>query len=431
MSSLLRFGHNLFKQKSVLLVFVFFSLFFMLWANQTIAQSAQWRGPNRDGIYPETGLLKEWPENGPDILFTTEGIGKGFSSAVATSEKIYVTGIIDTIEYISCLDLKGNILWQKPYGRSWNQSYPETRCTPTVDEDRVYVITGMDYLTCFNAQNGAEIWSVDIHEKYQSEWDMFGVSESILLVGDKLIVTPAGPLTTVIALNKYSGELIWQSKSLEAHRSNMSPMAIDHCGKKYIITADQTHLLGADANNGDILWTYQYNFLDENNDNSTILANTPIYKDSCLWVSNGWDVKSVMLEIAPDGKSVYEKFADHTFDNQNHGVVLVDGFLYGSNFTGRQTGKWVCMNWETGEIVWIGDFHNKGPVIYADGMLYIQEEKRGNMALVKADPKAFEIVSTFRMDAGAGPYWARPTIYNAMLLVRHGEVLRAYDIHQK
>ena len=396
------------------------------------AQNAQWRGLHRDGIYQETALLKIWPENGPDILFTTEGLGKGFSSPVATSERIYINGNIDTTEYLSCLDMAGNILWQKPYGRCWNQSYPEARCTPTVDNNRVYVITGMDRLVCFDALNGVELWSVDIHEKYKSEWDMFGVSESILLVDDKLILTPAGPLTTVIALNKENGELIWQSKTLEAHRSNISPQVIDHCGKKYIITATQTHLLGVDALTGEILWTYHYNFLDQNNDNSTIFTNTPVYKESCLWLSDGWEVKSVMLEISPDGKSVVEKFADQTFDNQNFGVVLVNGFLYGSNFTGRQTGKWVCMNWDTGEIVWIGDFHNnKGPIIYADGMLYIIEEKRGNVALVNATSKDFEIVSTFRMDAGTGPYWAHPGIYNGMLLIRHGEVLRAFNIKQK
>jgi outer membrane protein assembly factor BamB len=135
-----------------------------------------------------------------------------------------------------------------------------------------------------------------------------------------------------------------------------------------------------------------------------------------------------MLEIAPDGRSVSEKFVDQTFDNQNHGVVVVDGFVYGSNFTGRNSGKWVCMNWDTGEIVWIGDFHNKGPIIYADGMLYCYEEKRGNMALVKADPKEFKVVSSFRVTEGAGPHWARPSIYNGMLLVRHGESLVSYKI---
>jgi outer membrane protein assembly factor BamB len=187
-------------------------------------------------------------------------------------------------------------------------------------------------------------------------------------------------------------------------------------------------VLSVGINNGEILWTYQYNFLNENDENTTILANSPIYQDSCLWISNGWDVKSVMLEIAPDGSSVSERFTDQTFDNQNHGVVLVDGFLYGSNFTGRNSGKWVCMNWKTGEIVWIGDFHNKGPIIYADGMLYCYEEKRGNMALVKANPKEFEVISSFRVDEGEGPHWARPSIYLGMLLVRHGDALTAYQI---
>ena len=225
-----------------------------------------------------------------------------------------------------------------------------------------------------------------------------------------------------------TGKLVWKSKSIHAHRSNMSPILIEHFEKEYIITASQTHVLGVDARKGEILWTYQYNFLDENEENTTILTNSPVYQDSCLWISNGWDVKSVMLEIAPDGKSVSERFANQTFDNQNHGVVLVDGFLYGYNFTGRNSGKWVCMNWKTGEIVWIGDFYNKGPIIYADGMLYCYEEKRGNLALVKADPKEFKVKSSFRVMEGSGPHWARPSIYYGMLLVRHGDALITYDI---
>ncbi|HBB92990.1 MAG TPA: alcohol dehydrogenase [Bacteroidales bacterium] len=393
-------------------------------------QDAQWLGPDRNGVYPDTGLLKEWPEEGPAIIFATPGLGKGFSSAVATKERIYATGTKDTLEYLTCLDHSGNILWQKSYGRCWNKSFPEARCTPTVEGERIYVLTGMDHLVCFHALTGAEIWSVDIHKEYGSNWDMFGVSESILLVDDKVIVTPAGETTTVIALDKMTGKLVWKSESLHAHRSNMSPIAIDHAGKKYIIAAIQTHLVGVDASDGKILWTYHYNFLDKNGDNVTIFTNSPNYRDSCLWISNGWDVKSVMLRIAPDGKSVTEEYADHTFDNQNHGVVLVDSCLYGSNFTGRNSGKWICLNWKTGEITWIADFYNKGPIIAADGMLYIYEEKGGNMALVKADPKEFKITSTFKVSKGTGPYWAHPSIYYGMLLVRHGDYLVSYNVRE-
>jgi len=391
-------------------------------------QSAQWRGPSRNGVFPDTALLEKWPESGPEKIFVASGIGKGYSSAVATSDFIYVTGIMDTTEYLTALDHQGKLVWQKPYGRCWHKTFPETRCTPTVDGNRVYVLTGMDRMTCFNAMNGEEIWSVDIHEEFQSRWDMFGVSESPLIFDDMIIATPAGKTTTVIALDKSTGKLKWKSESLDAYRSNMSPILIEHFEKQYIITATQTHVLGVDIDNGEILWTYHYNFLNEKNENTTILANSPIYQDSCLWISNGWDVQSVMLEIAPDGRSVTERFKDQTFDNQNHGVVSVDGFLYGSNFTGRNSGKWVCMNWKTGEIVWIGDFHNKGPIIYADGMLYCYDEKRGHIGLMKADHEAFQLVSSFRVSDGMGPHWARPTIYYGMLLIRHGDVLISYDI---
>ncbi len=392
------------------------------------AQEVQWRGPNRDGIYPDSDLLKEWPEEGPEVLFVSKGIGRGFSSAVASSEMIYVTGIKDSYEYLTAMDLPGNIVWQKSSGPCWDQSYPETRSTPTVEDDRVYVLTGKDNMVCFHALTGEVIWSVDIHQEYDSRWDMFGVSESVLLVGDKVITTPAGESTMAIALDKMTGELVWKSKPIGANRSNMSPILINHCGKEYVIASSQTHMLGVDPQNGEILWDYHYNFLNEAHENTTILANTPIYKDSCLWISNGWDVPSVMLEIAPDGRSVSEKYRDQTFDNQNHGVVLVDGYLYGSNFTDQNDGKWICMNWDTGEIKYIGDFHNKGPVIYADGMLYCYEEKRGHMALVKADPEEFKVTSSFRITEGAGPHWARPTIFNQILLVRHGEVLIAYKV---
>jgi outer membrane protein assembly factor BamB len=395
------------------------------------AQEAQWRGPARDGNFPDTMLLEEWPEGGPGILFITEGIGRGFSSAVATGEMIYVTGTKDSTEYLTALDLEGNILWQKPYGKSWDESIPDSRCTPTVDGDRVYVLTGRDRMACLDSKSGEEVWSVDIHEAYGSHWDMFGVSESLLLVDGKVIATPGGEGTTVIALDKMTGEPVWKSVSVGARRSNLSPLLIEHCGAKYIITATRTHLLSVDPDTGEILWMYHYNVLDEQGENSTILANTPTYRDSCLWITSGWDKESVMLEIAPDGRSVKEKFTDHTFDNQNHGVVLVDGYLYGSNFTDRNAGKWVCMNWRTGEIVWIADWHNKGPIISADGMLYCYEEKHGHMALVRADPRAFELVSSFRVGEGTGPHWARPTIFNGMLLVRHGDVLIAYDIAEE
>jgi outer membrane protein assembly factor BamB len=398
-----------------------------MFGSAAFAQEAQWRGANRDGKFEGTDLLKEWPEQGPKKLFVVEGLGKGHSSAIASKDRIYTTGIKDSSEYLSCMDMTGKLLWQKSYGKCWQKSYPDARCTPTLDQGRIYVITAMDNLVCFDALNGDIIWQVDVHAEYATEWDMFGVSESVVVHGEHLLITTGGKETTVIALNKNDGTLVWKSKPLNTMKGNMAPVLIQHCGGEYLITATKTHLISVDANSGEIMWTYHYNHLN-NGDNATILANTPLYKDSCLWVSNGWNEPSVMLRIANDGKSVTEVFRDHTFDNQNHGNILHDGYVYGSNFTGRNSGKWLCMNWKTGEILWIEDFHTKGPIMFADGMLYILDEKRGNIGLVEPSPKEFKLISSFRITDGKGPFWARPVVFNNMLLVRHGEALIAYDI---
>jgi len=406
---------------------ILISLFLAL-SLESQAQFPQWQGPNRTGVFPDTALLNEWPAGGPVVKFATSGLGKSFSSAVATRDRIFTTGTRDSLEYLTALSPDGKILWQQAYGHCWTKSIPEARTTPAVENDRVYVISGLDEAVCLNAQTGDMIWKVDLHATFESSWDMFGVSESPLIFKNMLIATPCGKNTTVVALDKMTGKTLWKSASLGMNRSNVSPMVIHHYDKDYIITATQTHLISVDASNGEIMWSYHYNFLDANGDNTTIIANTPNYRDHCLWVSNGWDVKSVKLEIAPDGRSVKELFADHTFDNENHGVVLIDTLLFGSSFTGRQMGKWVCMNWNTGEILWIQEWFNKGPIISADGMLYCYEEKQGNIALVKASPKEFKVISTFRVKEGTGPHWAHPSIYNKMLMIRHGDYLIAYDI---
>ena len=394
------------------------------------AQIVQWRGPERNGVFPDSGLMKEWPAEGPELIFMAEGLGRSYSSAIATGNAIYVTGLIDTLDYLTCLDHSGNILWQQPFGPAWDQSFPESRCTPTLEDNRIYVLSGKDNLTCFNAVSGEMIWEVDIHAEYGSIWDMFGVSESLLLVDGKVIVTPGGNQTTVVALDKLTGELVWKSESLGVERSNGSPVLYenDTLGIRQIIAMNRTHVLGVDPGSGEILWTRHYNFLNEKDENVTILANSPLFHEDDILISNGWDVPLAMLQISPDGKSVETKYENYTLDNQNHGLVRMGDFVYGSNFLERNFGKWVCMRWENGEIMWVVEWENKGPVIAADGMLYLMDEKRGNMALVRADENDMEIVSSFRIQGGKGPFWARPAIFGGRLYVRHGDALMVYDL---
>jgi hypothetical protein len=196
------------------------------------AQEAQWRGPARNGVFPDTALLKEWPEDGPGVLFVSEDIGRGFSSAVATESMIYVTGMKDSTEYLSAIDLKGKTLWQVPYGKAWNRSLPDARCTPAVEDDRAYVLTGLDRMSCIHAITGKEIWSVDIHDRFDSHWDMFGVSESPFLVGNKVIVTPAGETTTVIAPDGRSVKEKFQDLTFDNQNHGM--LLVRH-GEKVIV----------------------------------------------------------------------------------------------------------------------------------------------------------------------------------------------------
>jgi len=405
-------------------------LFFLLSSISVYSQDAQWRGPQRNGVFADTGLLKEWPAEGPRLIYRAEGLGKGYSSAIATADAVYVNGTKDSTEYLSCLDHSGNIIWQKPYGAAWDQSFPESRGTPLLDGDRVYVLSGKDQLACFDARSGEVNWMADIHKAYGSVWDMFGVSESPLLVDDKLILTPGGDATTVIALDKFTGQPVWQSAPLDTERSNGSSVLFenDSLGLRQIIAMNRTHVLGVDPETGEICWTWHYNKLDENGDNVTILANSPLFYDDEILISDGWDTPSVMLELSADGQTVREKYLDHTLDNQNHGLVRLGDFVYGSNFLERNFGKWVCMRWQNGEIMWVEEWENKGPVISADGMLYLMDEKRGNMALVQPGPDEMKIVSNFRVQGGRGPFWARPAIFGGRLYVRHGDALMVYEL---
>lgn len=395
-----------------------------------ISLDTQWRGPDRSGVYADRDLLTEWPERGPDLLFTTNGLGKTYSSAVATEDAIFTTGLMNSEEYLSALDLDGNILWQKAYGEGWDMSFPDARCTPLIEEDRVYVLSAKDNLVCFNADTGAVVWEIDLQTSYFSEWDMFGVSESLLLIDDKIICTPCGQETTVLALDKMTGELVWKSEALGIPRSNGSPVHVknEELGLDLIIAMNQTHVLGVDAQNGEIYWSHRYNILNENNENVTILANTPVVKGDEIFISNGWDVASEMLKLGEGGRSVSVKYSNDTLDNQNHGLVHLGEYVYGSNFLERNFGKWVCMRWEDGKIMYETDWNNKGPIISADGMLYLMDETKGNVGLAKASPDSLHVVSSFRVKKGRGPFWARPSIYNGMLLIRHGEYLLAYDL---
>jgi len=394
------------------------------------AQLVQWRGPNRDGIFNETGLLKAWPEGGPQQILEVEKIGKGWSSPIPDGDMIYITGMIDTLDYLSAIDMQGNIKWQVPYGRSWNKSFPDSRASATIEDNRIYVQSGTGRLVCFEKATGKEIWAVDVDKDFECEYHIWGNSETPLIVDDKVICTPGGKKTSVVAFDKMTGKLVWQSKSLNGQRAYASPTIYKYNQFTYILAVIGTDLIALVPETGEIVWNYKYHNPEKWDQPGLIWTNTPVFKDDRIFLTMGYDYNAKMLQMAADGKSVSEVFTDTIFDNHHHGVILTDGYLYGSNWTDNKRGKWVCMKWDTGEIKYESEWDTKGALIMADGMLYAYNEK-GNVGLIKPTPEGFKPVSEFKITKGAGPHWAHPFIANGKLFIRHGDVLMGYDIKAK
>jgi outer membrane protein assembly factor BamB len=410
--------------------YILWSFCLLFLAADLSAQPIQFRGPARDGHFPEQGLLKSWPEDGPALILETENLGKGWSTPVLTGDKIYVTGMIDTLDYLTALDMKGNILWQTSFGRSWNQSFPDTRSTPVVDGDRIYVQSGTGRVACIEKETGKELWAVGVDQKFAGEYHLWGNSETPLVVDGKVICSPGGSETSVVALDKMTGETIWKTKSMGGPRAYASATLYEYNGFRYILAVIGTHLMAIKPDNGEIAWSYKYLNPEKWDQPGLIWTNTPVYKGDEIFISKGYDYYSVMLKMDPSGTSVSEKFIDNTLDNHHHGMILSGDYLYGSNWQDNRRGQWVCMDWNTGEIKYEAEWDTKGALVMADGMLYAYNE-RGNVGLIKPGPEKFEVVSQFKVTKGAGPHWAHPFITDGKLLIRHGEALMVYDIREK
>lgn len=395
------------------------------------AQITQWRGPNRDGIFSDTELLQSWAEEGPELILEVEGIGKGYSSAIIENGVIYTSGMIDTLDYLTAINADGSFKWQVSYGRSWNKSFPDTRSTPVVEGNRIYVQSGTGRLACIDKDTGEENWAVNVDKDFEAEYHLWGNSETPLLVDDLVICSPGGNKTSIVAFNKITGELVWQTKSLGGPRAYASATVYEWNGHRFILAMTGTHILALNPKSGEIAWSYSYFIKDKWYDQPGLIwTNTPVFKDNTIFLTMGYDYHAVMLEMDSLGTSVSEKFIDQTFDNHHHGVILHDGYLYGSNWQSNKRGKWICMNWDTGEIVYVAAWDTKGTMIMADGLLYCYNEK-GNVGIAKPEPEGFNIISQFKVTQGAGPHWAHPFIGEKKLLIRHGDALMVYNIAAK
>lgn len=394
-----------------------------------------WRGPEHNGYYPDKGLLNQWPEAGPQMVFETEDAGKGYSSPLVVNDRVYITGLNEdgTREVFQCYNLQGKKQYTVEYGNPWKQSYPETRTTPAIVDGKAYVISGMAEIVCINIADGKILWKVDGGTKYQRQTGMWGTSECPLVFDDKVIYTPCGNQTTMVALNRNTGEEIWKTRPLNEKSGYVSPIMIEYKGKRQIVGSTNQTAFGVNPDNGEIMWTYDdwgpRHTGQGGRDN--IAPNSALYKDGRIFFCHGYNINGFQLQLADDLKSVKLTWRNETLDTHHGGYVLVNGKIYGSNWISNNDGNWCCVDWNTGktdyEEKWTGGA-GKGSIVAADNKLYIYDERRGFVGLVKPDPAKFDVVSKFRVAKGSGPYWAHMSIDKGVLYLRHGEYFAAYKI---
>jgi len=392
---------------------------FLIVACSTQPEVAQWRGPNRDGRYPGSGLLKQWPKDGPQLLWASDQVGDGYGSPVVTHDAVFVTGAIDSTAWLFSFDLKGSLRWKAAYGPEWTQGFPGSRSAPTVVDNLVYVSSGKGDLVCLDRKDGRKIWSVNLFSDLHGKNTMFGYSEGLIVKDQMIYCSPGGADTNVVALDRFSGKLIWKCKGMGQLSAFCSPRIIQHGKHNILLTFSELSMLGIDADNGKLLFTHKQDTA------GNVHSNAPIYQDAYLWYVAGDGNRTVKLKLAADGESISEVWRCLPFDNIMGGVVQVDNHLIA---TGHRRLELMSLDMESGQVtrqLKIG----RGATIYADGMIYLYDEK-GNMHLIDPNGGDLKEVSSFKINRGTREHFAHPVIGNGALFMRHGKSLMAYNIKQ-
>lgn len=379
----------------------------------------QWRGPNRDGKYPETNLLAEWPEDGPEVIWSFDDLGIGYSSAAVTTNRIFIAGTIDSISYMFAFDLEGKQIWKTKLGPEWMKNFPGMRSTPLINERKGYIINGFGILFCFDTENGSVIWSKDILAEFIAKNIQFGINENLLIDGNKLFCTPGGEENNVVALDKNNGDLIWTSTGNRELSAYCSPNLIEVGGNKLFITMTSKSLICINSDNGEVVWTH----LLEGAKNGTH-ACTPIYRDGYLFVQDGFEIGCFMLKLSEDGYTYEEIWKNEMMDETNGHAVVIGDNIYGAAESKK---RFVCLDWNTGEVKYKSRKISEGTVIEANGMLYCLTYG-GELSLVKPTFDGYEIVSTFQAPGIKKEHISHPVIKDGRLYVRHNNNLTVYNI---
>ena len=394
----------------------------------TLAASAadwtQWRGPGRADHSPDSGLLKSWPTDGPKQLWVNKDAGLGYAGFAVVGNRLFTMGLRKDQEWILCLDTEsGKELWATPAGAKYPNNWGDgPRATPTVDQDFVYAMGGQGTLVCAQASDGKVVWQKSMTKDLGGKLQNWGYTESILIVDNLVICTPGGEKRTLAALNKSSGELVWQTAELKDGAQYSSPILAVHQGKPQIIQLVMSKFFGVEPATGKVLWKQDF-------PGRVAVIPTPIYHDGHVYVAAGYTVGCMMIKLDADNKPTVV-YQNKVMKNHHGGVILVDGHLYGySDGPG-----WVCQNFTTGEEVWANKDLGKGSIHYADGMFYCLDEGSGTVALVERSTQKWVEKGRFKLDpkttqrSPEGRIWTHPVVINGRLYLRDQELLHCYDV---
>lgn len=384
-----------------------------------------WRGPKRDGCSTDQGLLTEWPAGGPPLAWKATGCGVGYSSVSVVGDRLFTMGDGPDGSHVQAIAVKtGRLAWMSGLVGKGGGDPAGTRSTPSVDGRCVYALGQYGDLVCLEAATGREFWRRSLTRDFGGSCPGWLYAESPLVDRDKVMVTPGGPRGAIVALNKQTGALIWQSAEFKdpAHYSSLIATEIDGVRQYIQLTAES--VAGVAADNGKLLWR-------ANCHGETAVVPTPICADHQVYVTSGYDVGCHAFGIAGDaaGFKAEALYANKEMVNHHGGVVLLAGCLYGHS----ESKGWVCQDFKTGAVVWSHHGVGKGSLCYADGHLYLRSEGgRGTVALIEASPGAYVEKGRFdQPDRSDKNSWAHPVVANGRLYLRDQDVLLCYDVKRR
>ncbi len=402
----------------VLLAFLMTPL--MIGAQASNAEWPQWRGPSRNGLSSDTGLLKQWPPSGPRQVWSISSLGEGYGSLAIKSDRLYVQGTSGNASVVFCLNrVDGKTIWSASLGPKVNEGRGNgPRSTPTIDEDRVYVLTENGDLACLRARDGGRVWSKNILKEFGGRNPGWLISESPLVDGNRVIVSPGGRGAGIVALDKMTGNTIWTAKELSDGAAYSSCIAADVGGVRTIMNFTSRSAVGVRANDGKLMWRY------DRAANGTANCATPVFHDNKVFFTSDYGTGGALLALSAQGGEVKEQEVYFTKEMKNHhgGVVLVNGYLYG--FSGSIL---TCIEFATGKKMWAARSVGKGSLAYADGMLYLVGEDN-SVGLAEATPESYIEKGKFQIADQGRPSWAHPVVIGGNFYIRNQGTLTSYDV---